>query len=324
MVRFYTYFYGLSELITWGYNFYVQNIMMKSSDKSPASQAIRTTQIGIIVSIALIFIKGFSGYLGHSYALIADATESGADVISSGLLWIALLYAQRPADKEHPYGHGKAEPIAAVVIGLFLLAAAGWIAYHAIGYINTPHELPKKFTLVVLLVVVAVKEILFRLVMRVGKKLNSQAVKADAYHHRSDAITSIAAFIGITIALILGKGYEGADDWAALFACFFIVYNAFQIIKPAFSEIMDSAPSDEFIAEIMRIASLHHEVKRVEKCYVRKMGLEYYVDMHIEVDGQSNVFDAHKVAHQVKDELIASDLKIKDALIHIEPYSEED
>ena len=294
--------------------------MMKSSQKTPASEAIRTTQVGIIISIALIFIKGISGHLGNSYALIADATESGADVISSGLLWVALLYAQRPADKGHPYGHGKAEPVAAVVIGLFLIGAAGWIGYHAIEFINTPHELPKKFTLVVLLIVVAVKEILFRYVMKVGKKLNSQAVKADAYHHRSDAITSIAAFIGITIALVLGKGYEGADDWAALFACFFIIYNAFQIIKPAFSEIMDGAPSDEFIEEIIRIASLHKEVKRVEKCYVRKMGLEYYVDMHIEVDGESNVFDAHQVAHQVKDELIESDLKIKDALIHIEPH----
>lgn len=293
---------------------------MKLSEMSSSSAAIRTTQLGIMISIALIFVKGISGYIGHSYALIADATESGADVISSGLLWLALLYAQRPADKGHPYGHGKAEPIAAVLIGLFLLLAAGWIAYHAIGYINTPHALPNQFTLYVLLVVVVVKEFLFRYVMRVGKKLNSQAVKADAYHHRSDAITSVAAFIGILTALILGKGYEGADDWAALFACLFIIYNAIQIIRPAFSEIMDSAPSDEFIEEISRIASLHKEVKRVEKCYVRKMGLEYYVDMHIEVDGQINVFDAHEVAHQVKDELIASDLRIKDALIHIEPY----
>lgn len=293
---------------------------MKLSEMPASTQAIRTTQLGILISIALIFVKGISGYLGHSYALIADATESGADVISSGLLWLALLYAQRPADKSHPYGHGKAEPIAAVLIGLFLLAAAGWIAYHAIGYINTPHNMPEKFTLVVLLVVILVKELLFRYVMKTGKRLNSNAVKADAYHHRSDAITSVAAFAGILFALIMGKGYEGADDWAALFACLFIVYNAFQIIKPAFSEIMDSAPSDEFIAAIRHIASLHEEVKDVEKCYVRKMGLEYYVDMHIEVDGNTNVYEAHRVAHQVKDELIRSELKIKDALIHVEPY----
>lgn len=296
---------------------------MEQKVKSSSSEAIRTTQLGIIVSIILIFVKGISGHLGHSYALIADATESGADVISSGLLWIALIYAQRPADKDHPYGHGKAEPVAAIVIGLFLLFAAGWIAWHSIYFIQTPHDLPKSYTLIVLLAVVVTKEILFRYVFAIGKKLNSQAVKADAYHHRSDAITSIAAFIGIIIALTFGKGYEGADDWAALVACSFIVYNAFKIISPAFAEIMDKAPSDEVISAICDIAALHKVVKRVEKCHVRKMGLDYYVDLHIEVDGQINVFDAHQVAHQVKDELLASNLHIKDALIHIEPYLEE-
>lgn len=293
---------------------------MELLENNSSKAAIRTTQLGIVVSIVLIFVKGISGYLGHSYALIADATESGADVISSGLLWIALLYAQKPADKGHPYGHGKAEPIAAIVIGLFLIAAAGWIAYHAIYFIRTPHALPNSFTLIILMIVVVVKESLFRYVMRIGKKLNSQAVKADAYHHRSDAITSIAAFIGISIALFLGKGYEGADDWAALLACLFIVYSAAKIIAPAFSEIMDGAPDDELILAITNMAALHTEVKRVEKCFVRKMGLQYFVDMHIEVDGAINVFDAHQVAHQVKDELLAANLNIKDVLIHVEPY----
>ncbi|RZK81243.1 MAG: cation transporter [Pedobacter sp.] len=295
---------------------------MKRTELSASKQAIRTTQIGIAFSVALIFVKGISGYLGNSYALIADATESTADVISSGLLWLALLYAQRPADKGHPYGHGKAEPIAAVAIGIFLIGAAMLIAYNAIGYISTPHDLPQRFTLGVLVFVVLVKELLFRYVMRIGRKLNSNAVMADAYHHRSDAITSVAAFIGISIALVMGKGYEGADDWAALLACLFIVYNAFKIIKPAFSEIMDSAPSDELLEAITTIASTHHQVKNVEKCYVRKMGLHYYIDMHIEVDPYINVLEAHEVAHQVKDELIASNLSIKDALIHIEPYAE--
>lgn len=296
---------------------------MKIQNLSAPMQAIRTTQLGILISIFLILIKGVSGHLGHSYALIADATESGADVLSSGILWLALKYAQRPPDKGHPYGHGKAEPLAAVVIGLFLLAAAGWIAYHAVILINTPHEHPKKFTLIVLIIVIAIKEGLFRYVVRVGRNLKSQAVIADAYHHRSDAITSIAAFIGISIALFFGKGWEGADDWAALLACLFIVYNAFKIIQPSFYEIMDKAPSDQLIDDIKQIASLHAEVKGVEKCFVRKMGLDYYVDLHIEVDGTLNVFDAHQVAHQVKDELIHAGLCIKDALIHVEPYIEE-
>ncbi|WP_443945975.1 cation diffusion facilitator family transporter [Pedobacter sp. AW1-32] len=293
---------------------------MGSLNKTASEEALRTTQLGIGISIILIFVKGIFGHFGHSYALIADATESCADVISSGFLWLALKYAQRPADKGHPYGHGKAEPVAAILIGIFLLAAAGLISYQAIGYIRTPHESPKAFTLTVLIIVILTKEILFRYVFSVGKRIDSNAVKADAYHHRSDAITSVAALIGISIALIFGKGYEGADDWAALFACLFIVYNAFKIIRPAFSEIMDGAPSDELILRITEIASVNPAVKRVEKCYVRKMGLDYYVDMHIEVDGNINVFEGHEVAHRVKDQLLASNLRIKDALIHVEPF----
>jgi len=293
---------------------------MEPSKISASEEAIRTTQLGIGISVILIFVKGIFGYFGHSYALIADATESGADVISSGFLWLALKYAQRPADKGHPYGHGKAEPVAAVLIGIFLLAAAALISYQAVGYIRTPHEAPKPFTLAVLVIVILTKEILFRYVFAVGKRIGSNAVKADAYHHRSDAITSVAAFIGIGIALVFGAGYEGADDWAALFACLFIVYNAIKIIRPAFSEIMDGAPSDGLILKISNIASSNAAVKRVEKCYVRKMGLDYYVDMHIEVDGKINVFEGHEVAHRVKDQLLASDLGVKDALIHVEPY----
>lgn len=293
---------------------------MELLKRTASAEAVRTTQLGIFISIALIFVKGIAGHLGQSYALIADATESGADVISSALLWGALKYAQRPADKGHPYGHGKAEPIAAILIGFFLLAAAGWIAIHSIEFINKPHELPKSYTLGILLLVIATKEILFRYVRNVGRRIGSQAVIADAFHHRSDAITSVAALIGISLALFAGKGYETADDWAALFACLFIIYNAFKIIRPAFAEIMDKAPSDELIETISDLAATHAEVRRVEKCYVRKMGLDYYVDMHIEVDGTLNVVHAHRVAHQVKNKLKTSDLAIKDALIHIEPH----
>jgi len=250
----------------------VKTKKMETIKRNSSSEAIRTTQLGILISIVLIFVKGISGHLGHSYALIADATESGADVLSSGLLWGALKYAQRPADKSHPYGHGKAEPVASILIGFFLLGAAAWIAYHALCLISTPHELPKTYTLYILLIVIAVKESLFQYVRKIGKNINSQAVIADAYHHRSDAITSIAAFIGISIALVWGKGHENADDWAALFACLFIIYNAYQIIRPAIEEIMDKAPTDELIAAISEIAAGHSKVLRVEKCHVRKMG----------------------------------------------------
>lgn len=294
---------------------------MQTGDIHPSLKAIRATQLGIAVSVVLVFIKASSGYLGHSYALIADATESGADIVSSGLLWLALRIAMKPADAEHPYGHGKAEPLAAIFIALFLIAAAVWIAIHAIHFIDTPHELPHRFTLAVLLAVILVKESLFRYVLRIGKQLKSQAVQADAFHHRSDAITSVAAFVGITIALIGGKGYEGADDWAALVACCFIVYNAIGIIRPALGEIMDKAPETEIVDEVRRVAGKVEGVKGIEKCYVRKMGLEYYVDLHLEVDGTLTVNEGHQIAHQVKDAVMFHNYRIRNVLIHVEPFA---
>ena len=293
---------------------------MNHIDIHPYSIAIRTTLYGIAVSVVLIFVKGVSGYLGHSYALIADATESGADILSSGLLWLGLRIAMKKPDKEHPYGHGKAEPLAAMGVSLFLMAAAIWIAYHSVMYINTPHPLPKSFTLLVLLIVIAIKEIMFRYVMNIGKKIDSEAVKADAHHHRSDAITSIAAFIGISIALIGGKGYESADDWAALVASALIFYNAIVILRPSLSEIMDAVPSNEIVGKVKELAASVPEVKGVEKCYVRKMGFDYYVDIHIEVDGKLSVTEGHRIAHLVKDTLLESSLRVTNVLVHVEPF----
>ncbi|HUZ58629.1 MAG TPA: cation diffusion facilitator family transporter [Hanamia sp.] len=293
---------------------------MNHIDIHPYSIAIRTTLYGIALSVVLMLIKGISGYLGHSYALIADATESGADILSSGLLWLGLRIAMKKPDKEHPYGHGKAEPLAAVGVSLFLMAAAIWIAYHAIMFINTPHTLPKSFTLWVLLIVIAIKETMFRYVMNIGKKINSEAVKADAHHHRSDAITSVAAFIGISIALIGGKGYESADDWAALVASVLIFYNAIVVLRPALSEIMDAAPSNQIVGKIKELSASVPEVKGVEKCYVRKMGFDYYVDIHIEVDGKLSVTEGHRIAHLVKDTLLESSLRVTNVFVHVEPF----
>ena len=284
-----------------------------------SEKAIRTTKLGIGISIVLAVIKYAAGHFGHSYALIADATETGADILSSTLLWIGLRIAIKPPDKDHPYGHGKAEPLAAISISLFLIAASIWIGWHALQFITTPHELPEKFTLIVLVVVIAVKELMFRYVRKVGKSINSHAVKADAYHHRSDAITSIAAFIGITIAVIGGKGWEAADDWAALLASFIILFNAIRLLRPAVAEIMDAAPSRKIVLQIKREAEEIKEVKEVEKCFVRKMGFEYYVDLHIKVDGAISVSEGHRISHLVKDRLLHDKLNIKNVLIHVEP-----
>jgi cation diffusion facilitator family transporter len=294
-------------------------IHLKNSDVHPSVKAIRATKIGIGISIVLVIIKYVSGHLGHSYALIADATETAADILSSSLLWIGLVIAAKPPDKNHPYGHGKAEPLAAIVVALFLVAAAIWIGWHALQFILIPHQLPQRFTLFVLFFVIIIKEIMFRYVLRLGIEIKSQAVKADAYHHRSDAITSLAAFIGITIALIGGRGWEAADDWAALIASCIILYNAFKLLRPSLAEIMDTAPSRKIVAEIRELAKEIKEVKEVEKCYVRKMGFDYYVDLHIKLDGSLSVLEGHRIAHMVKNRILQDNLNIKDVLIHVEP-----
>ncbi len=293
---------------------------MPARDVHPSVKAMRTTQLGIVVSVALVFIKALAGYFGHSYALLADATETGADVFSSSLLLFALRVAHKPADKEHPYGHGKAEPLASIGVSIFLMAAAVWIAWNSVIFIMTPHQLPKPFTLYILVFVIGVKELMFRYVLHVGKTIDSNAVKADAYHHRSDAITSIAALIGVSVAVIYGKGYESADDWAALAASVIIIYNAVVLLRPGFAEIMDAAPSQEIVSRVRRLALTIAAVKAVEKCYVRKMGFDYYVDLHILVEARLTVEDGHRIAHEVKDKILSSNLMVKNVLVHVEPY----
>ena len=294
---------------------------MQTKDLHPSVKGMRTTAIGIGISLVLVLVKFISGYVGHSYALIADASETSADVLSSFLLWVGLRISMKPADSQHPYGHGKAEPLAAIVISLFLLITAGWIAWHAVEFIRTPHQIPRRFTLGILLIVILIKEGMFRYVLKVGKEINSQAVKADAYHHRSDAITSIAAFAGILIAILLGKGYEAADDWAALGASLIIVYNAIHLLRPALDEVMDAAPSGEIVKKIRQVAANIPGVDLVEKCYVRKMGFDYYVDLHIQVNPNLTVAQGHDIAHRVKDQLLQHIDRVKDAMIHIEPYN---
>jgi cation diffusion facilitator family transporter len=201
-----------------------------------AEKGIRSAVLGIVVNAGLAVIKGVAGYFGNSYALVADAIESSSDVVSSMIVVSGLRIAAKPRDHNHPYGHGKAEPIAAMVVALSLFGAALTIITQSIHEIITPHHAPASFTLAVLVVVVITKESLFRFVFRVAEDVHSTAVRTDAWHHRSDAITSAAAFIGITIALIGGEGFESADDWAALFASAIIIYNAYTLFRPALDE----------------------------------------------------------------------------------------
>lgn len=288
-------------------------------ERKPSSVGIRSTLVGIAANTVLAATKAITGVLGNSYALIADAIESTFDIASSLVVMGGLKIAAFPADEDHPYGHGKAEPLAAFVVAIALFTAALGIGIQSVREILTPHHAPAPFTLIVLVLVVITKELLFRFVSRVGKSINSTAVKTDAWHHRSDALTSAAAFVGISISLVGGPGYESADDWAALFAACVILSNAYRLIVPAVNEIMDAAPHPAIEEAARQVASAVPGVIGLDKCSVRKMGLEYYVDFHVVVDGAISVSDGHEIAHRVKDAIRKANPRIADVLIHIEP-----
>ena len=281
--------------------------------------AIRTTYFSIIGNTSLALIKGLAGFFGNSYALIADAIESTTDIFSSLLVLFGLKYAKRPADENHPYGHGKIEPLITFLVVAFLVTSATVIAYESIQNIQTAHKVPKSWTLIVLGAIIIWKEVSFRIVIKKSKETNSSSLKADAWHHRSDAITSIMAFIGISIALIFGKGYETADDWAALLASVFIIYNSYLIFRPALGEIMDEHLYDDLLEEIREKSIKVKGVVGTEKCFIRKAGMKYHVDLHAIVDGKISVKEGHEIAHNLKDYLRSEIPDLGHVLIHIEP-----
>lgn len=286
---------------------------------SSEQTAIKATYFSIMGNTCLAIIKGLAGFFGNSYALIADAIESTTDIFASFLVLFGIKYSNRPADKNHPYGHGRAEPLITFLVVGFLITSATIIAYESIINIGTPHQLPKPWTLLVLAAIIIWKEYSFRIVMKRSIQTNSSSLRADAWHHRSDAITSVAAFLGISVALILGNGYESADDWAALFASGFILYNSYLIFRPALGEIMDEHLYDDLIAQIRMISIQVDGIIDTEKCFIRKAGMQYHVDLHATVDSNITVKEGHDLAHKLKDTLREEIPELGHVLIHVEP-----
>jgi cation diffusion facilitator family transporter len=279
----------------------------------------RVALLGLFINVLVASAKITAGIFGNAYVLIADGIESALDIAGSVIIWGGLKVAARPPDATHPYGHGKAEPIAAVLVAIGVLAAALGIAIQSVRELFRPHHGPASFTLVVLIVVVVVKEVLYRYVIRLGRDVESTALQTDAWHHRTDALTSIAAFIGISLALIGGKAWQGADDWAAIFACGLIGANGYRLLKPALYEIMDTAPRGEIIDRVRTAAAAVPGVMEIDKCFARKMGLSFYVDLHVKVNGNISVREGHDIAHQVKRTIQETDSRIADVLVHVEP-----
>jgi cation diffusion facilitator family transporter len=287
--------------------------------KQSAVRGTRATAWGIFASSILAAIKIVGGILGNSYALIADGIESMLDILSSFVVWGSLKISTQPANERYPYGYGKVEAMSGLVVATALFAATVGITIQSIREILTPHHAPAAFTLVILVVVVTTKEVMFRVLFKTGQSIGSNAMQTDAWHHRSDSITSIAAFVGISIALIAGKGYEAADDYAALLAAGVIGYNGVQLFRSAWADVLDVAPPKEVVDQVRATAASVEGVEAIDKCRVRKSGLGMFVDIHVVVDGAMSVRDGHTLSHKVKEKLLMTVTGTQDVLVHIEP-----
>ena len=282
-------------------------------------RGLRLARFGLLVNAVLVVVKVTAGILGSSYALVADGVESSLDIFSSLIVVRGLSIAGRTADERYHFGYAKAESVASAAVAVLLLVAAIGISIQAIREIVTPHHVPAPFTLIVLVGVIAAKELLFRKVLHAGTELGSMAVKADAWHHRSDAITSGAAFIGISIALIGGDEWAAADDWAALLASALIAWNGWRLLQPALDDLMDRAPDSDVIEAVRVSASEVPDVRRVEKALVRRAGVGYFITLHIEADADMPLRDAHLLGHMVKDRVMAEVPSALDVIVHMEP-----
>lgn len=293
---------------------------MERGIRERVGRGARAAQLGLVANAGLAMIKLIAGLLGHSYALVADAIESVADIFSSMIVWGGLRLSARSADEQFPFGYGKAEPLAAVVVSLMLVGAAVGIAVKAGQEILTPHLAPAPFTLVVLLAVIVVKETLFRRVGAVAEEVGSKAVRSDAWHHRSDALTSAAAAVGIGIAVIGGPGWAQADDWAALAASGVILWNAVRILRPAVGDLMDRSPEAGTVERIGEAALRVENVRLIEKLRVRRAGLGLFVDIHVQADPAMSLHDAHILSGKVKTAVLEAEPTVQGVLVHMEPF----
>lgn len=291
---------------------------METQRRAEASAKLVLRGVGLNALLAVVKIAG--GIFGHTYALLADGAESTLDVVSSSLVWAGFRVAGRPPDANHPYGHGKAEPLAALGVAVFVFGVATWLAIESLHEIITPHVAPSWWTLPLLAIIIVTKFAFSRHLARAGRSADSTALHVESLHHWSDAVTSVAAFVGIAIALLGGKGWESADDWAALCACMIIAFNGATMMSKGLHDVMDTAVPETFEAEIRDLARSVPGVRDLHRVRVRKSGLSYLVDIQIRVDGNLTVRAGHDIAHAVKDQLIASVRhRVTDVTVHVEP-----
>jgi cation diffusion facilitator family transporter len=286
---------------------------------SAYQDATRAAILGLVVNLALGLIKLVGGLAAGSFALLADAVNSLGDVFSSVVVLVALRVAQAPPDAEHPYGHSRAEAIAGSNVALLVILSALYVGYEAIRRLTVTHELPPAWTLWVAGANAVIKEALYRYKMTVGRRTGSSAVIANAWDHRSDAMCSLAVFVGLAIVRVGGPRWIWADEAAAFVVVAMILWTGAALFRKSASELMDVQADDELVKQIRQTAAAVPGVAGIEKLWVRKSGLEFLADMHIEVDPQMSVADGHAIGHDVKDRLLERFPLLRDVLVHLEP-----
>lgn len=296
---------------------------MAASDNDRTSlygDAIRAALVGLMANLALGGVKLAAGLHGASFALVADAVNSLGDALTSCVVVFALVVAQRPPDSEHPYGHSRAEAIAASNVALLIIVSAMLVAWEAMRRMFVIHDLPPGWTLWLAGGNVVIKECLFRFKRRVALRTGSAVILASAWDHRSDALSSLAVLIGLAVVRFAGRGFIWADEAAALVVVALILWNGIRLFRSSASELMDQQADTEFVTQIESAARAVDEVQEVETLWVRKSGLEYFVDIHIQVDARLTVDEGHRIGHRVKDHLLGKFPTLRDVLVHLEPW----
>jgi len=296
---------------------------ISATSESNYRVAIRATLIGLGVNCTLGVVKLVGGVLGQSFALISDSVNSLGDSIASVFTIVALRYAQLPPDEEHPYGHTRAEAIAGLFIAVLILASACYVGWEAIVRIGDVHPLPPIWTLWIAAANIAIKESLYRYNKAIGKRTGSTAIVANAWDHRSDALCSLAVLIGLSVIIVGGVRWIWADEVAALIVAAAILWSGGRLLVGSISELLDPQADADFVQQVREFSSKVHGVRAVEKLWIRKTGIEYLIDIHIQVDADMTVAVGHRIGHLVRDQLIAEFAAVRDVLVHLEPFPQE-
>jgi cation diffusion facilitator family transporter len=282
-------------------------------------QTRRAAWAGLIVTLGLGIAKLLGGWFGHSLALLSDSVHSLGDALASASILGALWWSELPPDREHPYGHTRIETIAASYVALLLIGSGIWVGYEAVHSWNTAAPAPHWYTLAIAFVSVALNEGLFRYSMSVARSTGSKAVEASAWDQRLDVFGSLVVLLGLAVAAFAGPQWHMVDHVAALFVAGIILFAGGSLFWSSLQELMDRQASPDFLAKIRQLAFTVPGVRGVEKLVARKAGLEYFVDIHVEVNPALSVMEGHSIGHAVKDCLVTEITTVKDVLVHIEP-----